>query len=604
MRILVVDPDAQYSDLVAQRLGEDGHEVSVADNPDKMAALIRIRTPDVVFIDLSRRRMNGFDVARDLREVHGPNLRVFLTSPSHQATDAEVTGLIAELGVAMFFARTSDLDVLAEAVASPAPSPVPVASTTRPQPARSETVVAERGGAPSGRTSSPKSSSAKRTVSWDTARTLVDVWSRRASGTLRIQAPSGAVDVLIRDGGLVDTQSIYAVEAALAGAPAHFEPGPVEGVGDWTLFGNQIFVGCRMVCEESTALGYMSAVPMSTQSTQMARALTLTGPTRRLMGAIDEESELGELLLRIQAAPSEVSSDLEALVLLGFLTLRRGELIEDSGGSGALDVATTPQDVHALQGARESTDLEGLPTIAQSAVASAHDSESPDKVHERLARELQTIDGAAPPVVLGVPPESGTSLVDEAAARMRDRYARLANDGRLSEETRELAQRIGRLISEAHRHFVFVDSSQEEAPEASGHGLADMDRVEVLLDEGRKLIGRGEWAAADAILTEAHRHQLDHPGVLANLGWARLHNPARSEADRSDEGRDFLLLGEQFDPTDAEGQYFLAQYLLASNMLQAASERARRAKDAAPGDPARAALHRKIQIKLAAATQG
>ena len=112
------------------------------------------------------------------------------------------------------------------------------------------------------------------------------------------------------------------------------------------------------------------------------------------------------------------------------------------------------------------------------------------------------------------------------------------------------------------------------------------------------MISKGEWAQADSVLTKAHRQQLDHAGVLSNLGWARLHNPDRPQDARADEGRDFLLLSEQFDPTNVDGQYFLAQYLLAANLVEAAAQRAKRAKEAAPGEPARAALHRKIQIAL------
>jgi len=207
---------------------------------------------------------------------------------------------------------------------------------------------------------------------------------------------------------------------------------------------------------------------------------------------------------------------------------------------------------------------------------------------------------ALPPVVLGVPADASTALVDEAASRMRDRYARLAQDPGQTGRSQELAGQIGRIIADAHLHFHFHDPTETASSEAVHPGGDRADRVEVLLEQGRQFIARREWPAADSVLTEAHRSQLDHPGVLANLGWARLHNPDRDEEQRTEEGRDFLLLGEQFDPGDPDGQYFLAQYLLASNMLVAAGERARRAKEAAPGEPARAALYRRIQIKLAA----
>ena len=84
--------------------------------------------------------------------------------------------------------------------------------------------------------------------------------------------------------------------------------------------------------------------------------------------------------------------------------------------------------------------------------------------------------------------------------------------------------------------------------------------------------------------------------VLANLGWARLHNPNQSLESRTEEGKDFLLLAEEFDPTNGEGQYYMAQILVASSRLDAAEQRAERAAQADPSDTARAALLRKIRV--------
>ena len=56
-----------------------------------------------------------------------------------------------------------------------------------------------------------------------------------------------------------------------------------------------------------------------------------------------------------------------------------------------------------------------------------------------------------------------------------------------------------------------------------------------------------------------------------------------------------MLLAEQFDPTNGEGQYYMAQILVASSRLDAAEERAERAAKADPDDSARAALLRKIR---------
>jgi CheY-like chemotaxis protein len=596
MRVLVLDPDERFAALVADRLVDDDHEVTCADNPGQVAAMLRARPADVVLVDLSRRRMNGFDVARALREEHGPDLDLVLVSPVHEDGDDEVEELVRAVDARAFFSRPVDLDALAEELLRPRTSRAPLA----PEPAPVETAPPEPRARP---TPLPAPCAAKKPrpeVSWSNARMLMKLWYERSTGTLLIEHSGKTGEALIREGGLLDPTALPLIDRALQGADVSFQEGVVDGVGDWTLFGNQVFIRCRAACDASTMLGYMNATPVPADQIEMARALAITGPTRRLMGMIDGESDLQGLLDQCQAAPSEVSSDLQVLVQLGLLTLHRGDESVPVRAEGLVDVEITEGEARALRDARESSDLDGLPAIDHEVILGAHSQEGPEAIEARLARELETVEDALPPVVLGVPGDASTALVDEVASRMRDRYAQLAQDPHQTDRTHELAAQIGRIIADAHRHFHFHDHTQTGSSEVGERGSEQADRVAVLLEQGRQFIARGEWSAADSVLTKAHRSQLDHPDVLANLGWARLHNPGRDEERRTDEGRDFLLLGEQFDPENPDGQYFLAQFLLASNMLEAAVERARRAKEAAPGEPARSALYRKIQIKLAA----
>ena len=62
-----------------------------------------------------------------------------------------------------------------------------------------------------------------------------------------------------------------------------------------------------------------------------------------------------------------------------------------------------------------------------------------------------------------------------------------------------------------------------------------------------------------------------------------------------------MLLADEFDANDRDGQYFLAQVLLASNRLDAAELRAKRAVAAMPDDGARQTLLRKIKVLRAQA---
>ena len=176
---------------------------------------------------------------------------------------------------------------------------------------------------------------------------------------------------------------------------------------------------------------------------------------------------------------------------------------------------------------------------------------------------------------------------------MRQRYAEIIADKNLSAEVRNIALEIAKKVDAANRNFNFEG---ELRTGTGGHARISVhDEVDEMLQRGRELLATKDWVAADQLLSAAHEKRIDHVAVLANLGWARLHNPEVELEQRTEEGKDFLLLAEQFDPTDSDGQYYMAQILVASNRLDAAEQRAERATKAAPDDHARAALLRKIR---------
>jgi tetratricopeptide (TPR) repeat protein len=90
---------------------------------------------------------------------------------------------------------------------------------------------------------------------------------------------------------------------------------------------------------------------------------------------------------------------------------------------------------------------------------------------------------------------------------------------------------------------------------------------------------------------------MDHPGVLANLAWARLSNPMHPPGRRSDDARELLLLAEQFDPHHGEGQYYLGELLYRLGEYAAAMPRAHRAVNASPPHPGAPALYKKLKAR-------
>jgi CheY-like chemotaxis protein len=68
-RILVVDDNRDGADLLALMLGMQGHEVRTANDGISGLEIAATFDPDVVLLDIGLPRLNGYDVARQLRQV-------------------------------------------------------------------------------------------------------------------------------------------------------------------------------------------------------------------------------------------------------------------------------------------------------------------------------------------------------------------------------------------------------------------------------------------------------------------------------------------------------------------------------------------------------
>jgi two-component system CheB/CheR fusion protein len=76
-RILVVDDEAEAAVLFASRLEVNGHQTLVVhDGPSALAA-VRSFGPDVVILDLGVPEMDGYEIARRIREEH-PGEKILL----------------------------------------------------------------------------------------------------------------------------------------------------------------------------------------------------------------------------------------------------------------------------------------------------------------------------------------------------------------------------------------------------------------------------------------------------------------------------------------------------------------------------------------------
>jgi len=306
----------------------------------------------------------------------------------------------------------------------------------------------------------------------------------------------------------------------------------------------------------------------------LARVLPLKDGSRKFVSRIDGEATVSVILDRAGLVLSEVSRDIVSLVRMGLISFLREE------------AAPTPPSRVEAAGIKE-----GVQALNRDAIRQAHEASGAEQMFSRLEREFSTIRHAAPPVVLGIPADSERPMVDKAAARMRQRYAEIVAKRDVSDDIRHLALEIAKRVDQAHRNFNF---DQQVSTGSRKANTTYVDEVDALLNQGKTFIAKKAWSEADDVLAKAHQKRIDNVPVLANLGWARIHNPDLDLSVRTEEGKDFLLLAEQFDPTDGDGQYYLAQLLVASNRLDAAEERAARAVKALPEDKVRQALLRKI----------
>ena len=586
MRVMVVDPDESFATEAAERLTQADFEVVCAASPDQMRAHLRTREFQAILIDLSLRRMNGFDVARELRmETPASSLAILLMSPRHRPDAPEIESLKRDIESPFFFQKPLDYPAVIRAMRQPLPAPssvppaapIPPAASVPPStPKASNPALSSTSFEPSAAATAAAKPAANpnrvREIDWDNLRELVEIWRQKSTGVLVLAGEKSATASIV-EGGVVDEAECKVIKRCVMGGVVAFKNQPVEGVGDWGRMGRLLFKGARLGTDPRKLRRYMSAVPTANEHTPLARSLPITKDSRAFLGRINGTHTVAEILDAGGFPLSEVSRDVTALVQMGMLSFQRD--------AAERKVPEPP------------TQNTGVGGLNQSLVREANASEGEEQLLLRLEKEFLTIRDALPPVVLGVPADADRQLVDSAGARMRQRYAEIIARKGVSVEVRNMALEIAKKVDAAHRNFNF---DGELRTGTSGHvRISVHDEVDEMLQQGRDLIDAKDWVAADKLLSKAHEKRIDHVAVLANLGWARLHNPEADLEQRTEEGKDFLLLAEQFDPTDSDGQYYMAQILFASNRLEAAEQRAERATKAAPEDSARAALLRKIR---------
>lgn len=491
---------------------------------------------------------------------------------------------------------------------------------------------------------------------------LARLWASRATGLLVIEQAGAEHTVRLAQGGLTDPEARALVFAALRGsAELRFEAADLGERGDPAMLGELLWRAARDPRQTRLASEHRYEALSRTPWTNAALTLPIGDPVRRLLSAADGQATLGELIARLAVDAESASIDLHALRQLRLVVFQapvtRARKVSDhrpdvsappapqpaAGGNetialnvwhdpstqpGARSIPPTPaggagtsagarepgrggdarlhsssSDGHTTLSERRRAAIAsslrsalghtGLPTATATATATgtsnllSRNRASIAQVMKSLERDLDVVRAAPPAVVLSIPADSPPDQVRKAAERHRQRYLTMERDEQLPAEARQLARDVLRRVEEAERDW----------GRASVAPVSPMD-ADRLYESGRAQIGRQDWQGAEATLSRARSVRADHAGVLALLGWARFNNTRHGMAERTKDARELLMLAEQFDPNNAEAQYYLAELLYRLGEYDAALPRASRAMKAQPENPAVALLYRKLRSRL------
>ena len=104
-KILVVDDEPDFLEIITTRLTANDYEVVTASNGDEALDRIKTAKPDVVLLDILMPGMNGLEVLRKIRKMDS-KLPVYMVTAF--STD-ERFKMANKLGASGFIVKTNDL---------------------------------------------------------------------------------------------------------------------------------------------------------------------------------------------------------------------------------------------------------------------------------------------------------------------------------------------------------------------------------------------------------------------------------------------------------------------------------------------------------------
>lgn len=111
-RVLLVDDDTEFLEVMSERLEMRGVEVSTAESAETALALIEKEFFDVVILDLQMPNVDGIETLKRIKEKHEELQVILLTG--HATVEKGVEAI--KLGATDFIEKPADLEALNEKI--------------------------------------------------------------------------------------------------------------------------------------------------------------------------------------------------------------------------------------------------------------------------------------------------------------------------------------------------------------------------------------------------------------------------------------------------------------------------------------------------------
>jgi CheY-like chemotaxis protein len=115
-RVLVVDDDAESVAMLSVFLDLMGHLVHAAANGRQAIQSAAELNPDVILMDLSMPEMNGYEAARQIRDLRLPRRPLIVAATGRNGADDRMA--CEEAGIDVHLAKPLELEVLGRLLAS------------------------------------------------------------------------------------------------------------------------------------------------------------------------------------------------------------------------------------------------------------------------------------------------------------------------------------------------------------------------------------------------------------------------------------------------------------------------------------------------------